>query len=42
MNEKTIARFEAKVDRSGGPDACHLWIAAIRGTMGYGSFWFKD
>lgn len=29
--------FEAKVDRSGGPDACHIWTA---GTMaeGYGCF----
>lgn len=32
------ARFEAKVDRSGGPDACHPWLAA-RGRGGYGYFW---
>lgn len=30
-------RFEAKVDRSGGPDACHLWTACDDG-YGYGAF----
>ena len=25
MNAKDIARFEAKVDRSGGADTCHPW-----------------
>lgn len=25
MDERTIARFNAKVDRSGGPDACWPW-----------------
>lgn len=30
-------RFEAKVDRSGGPDACHPWRASF-GTTGYGQF----
>lgn len=29
-------RFEAKVDRSGGPDACHLWTASVN-EHGYGS-----
>ncbi len=28
-------RFEAKVDRSGGPDACHPWTASLDGA-GYG------
>ena len=31
------ARFWAKVDRSGGPDACWLWQGA-RSTNGYGQF----
>lgn len=30
-----LSDFEAKVDRSGGPDACHLWTAATNG-YGYG------
>lgn len=30
-------RFEAKVDRSGGPDACHPWTAS-RQKRGYGFF----
>jgi hypothetical protein len=30
-------RFWAKVDRSGGPDACWPWLASI-GTSGYGQF----
>lgn len=30
-------RFEEKVDRSGGPDACHLWTSPPNGG-GYGSF----
>lgn len=34
MDAGTKARFEAKVDRSGGPDACHLWTGS-RGE-GYG------
>lgn len=36
MDASTRARFEAKVDRSGGPDACHLWTASRR--HGYGQF----
>lgn len=31
-------RFFEKVDRSGGPDACHLWQAAIYKGQGYGKF----
>jgi hypothetical protein len=30
-------RFEAKVDRSDGPDGCHLWTAS-KGRDGYGRF----
>lgn len=30
-------RFESKVDRSGGPDACHIWTAGR--SNGYGRFW---
>src|SRR6476619_6238678 len=30
-------RYEAKVDRSGGPDACHPWRASHHRT-GYGKF----
>lgn len=30
-------RFEVKVDRSGGPDACHLWLGSLNMvTHGYG------
>lgn len=41
MDENTISRFESKVDRSGGEDACHWWRAGRRGrppTL-YGQFW---
>lgn len=31
------ARFEKFVDRSGGPDSCHLWIGA-RSSKRYGQF----
>jgi hypothetical protein len=31
------ARLESKVDRSGGPDACHPWLGARR--WGYGKFY---
>jgi len=30
-------RFESHVDRSGGPDACHIWRAGVAG-FGYGRF----
>lgn len=33
----TRERFESKVDRSGGPDACHVWIGGTT-RRGYGSF----
>lgn len=32
------ARFWAKVDRSGGPEACWLWLAGVRNDDGYGQF----
>jgi len=32
-----IVRFWSKVDRSGGPEACHPWIGA-RNPKGYGQF----
>jgi hypothetical protein len=37
MDEKTIARFWAKVDKSAGPDGCWLWTAS-KFRNGYGSF----
>lgn len=33
--ERRIARFWAKVDRSGGPDACWIWRGCVSGR-GYG------
>lgn len=30
-------RYQSKVDRSGGPDACHPWIASVN-HAGYGNF----
>ena len=36
MDERTIARFWPKVDRSAGPDGCWLWTAAK--LFGYGVF----
>jgi hypothetical protein len=33
-------RFETKVDRSGGPDACHIWTGTVN-DAGYGYFWFE-
>jgi hypothetical protein len=36
LNHKARQRFEEKVDRSAGPDACHLWEGAA--SNGYGSF----
>lgn len=41
MDERTLARFEAKVDRSGGPDACHIWKAGTNGRAGYGFFYLN-
>jgi hypothetical protein len=32
-------RFESKVDRSGGPQACHPWLASHHPQSGYGSFY---
>jgi hypothetical protein len=37
---KDIARFWAKVDRSGGPDACWPWVGS-RHPRGYGYFSVK-
>lgn len=36
MEAKHVARFESKVDRSGGPNACHPWTAST--PKGYGRF----
>lgn len=33
-----IARFWSKVDRSGGPQCCWHWTAAVNATTGYGIF----
>lgn len=33
-----VIRFWAKVDRSGGPDACWTWTASQRIAFGYGMF----
>ena len=35
MDERTRERFEAKIDRSGGPDACHPWTGCLS-KKGYG------
>lgn len=40
FDARTIERFEAKVDRSGGPSACHLWTASVDHN-GYGQMWSK-
>ena len=37
---KFSTRFWAKVDMSGGPDACWPWLGAITGS-GYGSFAYR-
>jgi hypothetical protein len=41
LSDTDIARFWSKVDRSGGPDACWPWQAAIN-NKGYGRFRFPD
>lgn len=33
---KTLERFWSKVDRSGGPDACWMWIGGMGGSKGRG------
>lgn len=40
FNQSTIDRFWAKVDRSGGPDACWLWLGG-RKAAGYGNFFVR-
>lgn len=37
MDERTIARFWSKVDKSAGPDGCWLWTAS-KMWNGYGQF----
>lgn len=34
---RMIHRFFSKIDRSGGPDACHVWLACLS-KSGYGKF----
>lgn len=41
MDEKTIARFESKVDKSAGPDGCWPWKGAPD-KNGYGAFRLAD
>ena len=36
--ETATAAFWAKVDRSGGPDACWTWQGAVTAKWGYGCF----
>ncbi len=36
LTEQQIARFWARVDQSGGPDACWPWTAATANRDGYG------
>ena len=38
--DAAIQRYESKVDRSGGPDACHPWTAGRSG--GYGMVWVPE
>lgn len=35
-------RYEARIDRSGGPDACHEWQAKSRDKNGYGLFSWRE
>ncbi len=39
LTDKAIERFWSKVDRSGSPDACWLWVAKVTHHYGYGTFW---
>lgn len=39
LPQSTAQRFWPKVDRSGGPDACWLWLGYLF-VNGYGRFWF--
>lgn len=41
MTPSWVARFEAKVDRSAGPDACWEWTASTN-SHGYGQMMFAD
>jgi hypothetical protein len=40
LDPAEVERFEANVDRSGGPDACHPWLGP-RTARGYGRFPIK-
>lgn len=40
-DEKTVARFWAKVDKSGGTNACWTWTA-YKNSQGYGIFTIKN
>ncbi len=35
-------RFEEKVDRAGGANACHEWLGCVASSSGYGRFLFED
>lgn len=37
LTNKELERFWAKVDQSGGPDACWPWTASTQGTSNYGA-----
>lgn len=38
LPDTDVARFEARVDRSAGPDACHPWTGS-GDSKGYGTVW---
>jgi hypothetical protein len=38
-DQRQRERFNARVDRSGGPDACHPWVGNAN-AKGYGRVWF--
>lgn len=40
LDAEALRRFESKIDRSGGPDACHPWKAG-KNSDGYGYFKYK-